>query len=421
MDLNTLRHVHGLMLEGHDYNYIARVLGKTPAYAANLMSHFKYGSFAEVADLVVYKNFNLYTVEDYITIAELMVTERIKLVEGVMLFKTDFNRLGLLARMRKNKGSALTYDDLKHLAWIAQESIIGQFGSVASIAANSADSASTTDPDAIAVSSEAAPQAKAAQSTGSSGSGALGGTLTPLEIEKLSAHRKRMRALSTAKQPKAKNSNSAPAPILEAALHELTLAGLDDFSSSAFFSTTEAPAAGTTDRDEAAPDFSEPLLSASAAAATVTAKAPSEPQQLSLNFEDESVSSAITESSSKSEGSLPAQSPAATAAAEEDSTGSEALASGNETATSAFDDSTVHYEKSPVHGLRQEFRYPASALLDEDGHYIGTDFELIGYVDVMSPGFDLLPLELQLRSLRRFRDEVKMVGPLIDEFLFGEP
>ena len=118
MNFETLQSSYELYQNGHDYRDIARHLGKSLGYASNLLTYFKHGSLADVADILVYKHYKTYALDEYIDIAEQMISNKLRIVHGVLLFRIPFNRLAALTKLRKDKGKRLEFEDLEILGWV---------------------------------------------------------------------------------------------------------------------------------------------------------------------------------------------------------------------------------------------------------------------------------------------------------------
>ena len=118
MNFETLQSSYELYQNGHDYRDIARHLGKSLGYASNLLTYFKHGSLADVADILVYKHYKTYALDEYIDIAEQMISNKLRIVHGVLQFRIPFNRLAALTKLRKDKGKRLEFEDLEILGWV---------------------------------------------------------------------------------------------------------------------------------------------------------------------------------------------------------------------------------------------------------------------------------------------------------------
>lgn len=123
MKLETLKIIYDRYLGGASYTDTAQAIGKTPPYVSNVYSYFKNGTYDEVVDVLVFQNYKRYSLDEYIEIAEQMVTQKIKLIEGVLHFHIEFNRLAALTRLRKNKGSVLSYEDMRALSWTGKANV----------------------------------------------------------------------------------------------------------------------------------------------------------------------------------------------------------------------------------------------------------------------------------------------------------
>ena len=123
MKLETLKTLYERYQGGASYTDMAQAIGRTPSHAANLCAFFKSGTYDDVVDILVFQNYKRYSLDEYIDIAEQMVTQKIKLVAGVLRFRIEFNRLAALTRLRKNKGSVLSYADMRALSWAGKADV----------------------------------------------------------------------------------------------------------------------------------------------------------------------------------------------------------------------------------------------------------------------------------------------------------
>lgn len=121
--LETLKYIFEQVSSGTPYYVITHSINRTPSYTAILCSYFKESPYEDVIELLFYKRYQTYSLDEYIDIAEQLVTHNIKLIKGVVQFRISYNRLARLVMIRREKEAPLTYKDLESLGWTGRATV----------------------------------------------------------------------------------------------------------------------------------------------------------------------------------------------------------------------------------------------------------------------------------------------------------
>ena len=375
MKLETLKTLYERYQGGASYTDMAQAIGRTPSHAANLCAFFKSGTYDDLVDILVFQNYKRYSLDEYIDIAEQMVTQKIKLVAGVLRFRIEFNRLAALTRLRKNKGSVLSYADMRALSWAGKADV-----------SNSTKAEKSKDDVANLPNVTETPH----------GTQILANDMTAEELDKVTdkprkfgrakvhphAYRgkkvMRNKAVTEAnKQQERIKQSIANAQAMLTTQNDGTTATTQEGGTTASATTQEG---GTTTSAITSQEWGT-TVSATTQEGGTTASATT------------SQEGGTTVSATTQEGSTAASATTSQEGGDDTTTTDNGELSVSEISHRSYNNPTLFSG------------HPASKFLDVNGNYTGGGRGRPPYIDVNSEGFDKLPLEVQIASFRRFRDD----------------
>ena len=418
MNFETLQSSYELYQNGHDYRDIARHLGKSLGYASNLLTYFKHGSLADVADILVYKHYKTYALDEYIDIAEQMISNKIRISHGVLQFRIPFNRLAALTKLRKDKDKRLEFEDLEILSWVGT-----------AVTEHKPDRSSNikATPHSTVLDKDDLPHDK--QNLVTDKPRKFGRAVaTPRSYHGKKAMRNKAE-VEAKKQQSRINQNLAEGEEQlrqDSGSDELVSVGrsvskeqVDVVS----LQTTDEPLSASGNVDEEQVDVTtqqttdEPLsVSGNVGEKQVdvtTQQTTDEPLSASGNVDEEQVDvttqQTIDEPLSAS-GNVDEEQVDVTT---QQTTDEPLSVSGN---VGEKQDDVDNQDCKPLSQISKKAAnkpsmfhgHPASKFLDDEGNYIGGSSGRPPFIDVYSEGFDKLPLEVQLASYRRFRELSKL-------------
>ena len=349
MNFETLQSSYELYQNGQNYRDIAKHLGKSLGYASNLLTYFDYGTFKDVADVLVYKHYKTYALDEYIDIAEQMISNKIRLVHGVLQFRIQFNRLAALTKLRKDKGSRLEYKDLESLGWAGK-------------------AVPEHKPDRIA-NTKATPHSTVLETN----------DLTPEEMDLVTDKpRKFGRAVATPRAYHGKKVMRNKA-VVEAKKQQARI-------------------------NQSLVEAEKQLQQDSVPAETASAGKSVSEEQIATATQQ---TTAETLSAGRNVGEEQADTTAQQTTAETLSTGGN-VDEAQADVTNQDCETPAQISKKAANKPCLFQGHPASKFLDSEGNYIGGGAGRPPFIDVYSEGFDKLPLEVQVASYQRFRELSKL-------------
>lgn len=341
MKLETLKTLYERYQGGASYTDMAQAIGRTPSHAANLCAFFKSGTYDDVVDILVFQNYKRYSLDEYIDIAEQMVTQKIKLVAGVLRFRIEFNRLAALTRLRKNKGSVLSYADMRALSWAGKADV-----------SNSTKAEKSKDDVANLPNVTETPH----------GTQILANDMTAEELDKVT---------------------DKPRKFGRAKVHPHAYRGKKVMRNKA---VTEANK--QQERIKQSIANAQAMLTTQNDGTTATTQEGGTTASATTSQEGGTTVSATTQ-----EGSTAASATTTQEGGDDTTTTDNGELSVSEISHRSYNNPTLFTG------------HPASKFLDVNGNYTGGGRGRPPYIDVNSEGFDKLPLEVQIASFRRFRDD----------------
>ena len=352
MKLETLKTLYERYQGGASYTDMAQAIGRTPSHAANLCAFFKSGTYDDVVDILVFQNYKRYSLDEYIDIAEQMVTQKIKLVAGVLRFRIEFNRLAALTRLRKNKGSVLSYADMRALSWAGKADV-----------SNSTKAEKSKDDVANLPNVTETPH----------GTQILANDMTAEELDKVT---------------------DKPRKFGRAKVHPHAYRGKKVMRNKA-----------VTEANKQQERIKQSIANAQAMLTTQNDGTTATTQEGGTTASATTQEGGTTASATTQEGGTTAYA----TTTQEGSTAASATTTqegGDDTTTTDNGELSVSEISHRSYNNPTLFTgHPASKFLDVNGNYTGGGRGRPPYIDVNSEGFDKLPLEVQIASFRRFRDD----------------
>ena len=372
MNFELLQSSYELYQNGQNYRDIAKHLGKSLGYASNLLTYFDYGTFKDVADVLVYKHYKTYALDEYIDIAEQMISNKIRIVHGVLQFRIQFNRLAALTKLRKDKGSRLEYKDLESLGWAGK-----------AVPEHKPDRRANT---------KATPHSTVLETN----------DLTPEEMDLVTDKpRKFGRAVATPRAYHGKkvmrNKAVVEAKKQQARINQSLVEAEKQLQQDSV--PAETASAGKSVSEEQI--------------ATATQQTTAETLSAGRNVGEEQAdttaqqTTAETLSAGRNVGEEQADTTAQQTTAETLSTGGN-VDEAQADVTNQDCETPAQISKKAANKPCLFQGHPASKFLDSEGNYIGGGAGRPPFIDVYSEGFDKLPLEVQVASYQRFRELSKL-------------